>query len=186
MDANKIRVGHNVMIDGSPCIVLKANLRQQPRLACKMITKLKNLLTGAIVEKIFTGGDNVEEADIHSRKMKYLYNTGSEYIFMDNESFEQYEFSAEKLADLTDLLIDDTDVYAMYYNGTPVNITLPPTVTVKVTETEPGVKGDTATGGLKAAKVETGAVVQVPLFIEEGDYIVVNTETKEYRERAKK
>jgi elongation factor P len=183
MDANKLRFGHKVLIDGQPYIVLMATLRQQPRLASKMITKMKNLLTGSIIERTFTGGDKIDEADITTTPAKYLYNDGSSFYFMDNETFEQFEFTADKIGDSKDFLIEDTDVYVMRFNGNPVDIDLPPTVTMEVVETEPGVRGDTAQGGSKPAKLATGLMVNVPLFINEGDKIVINTETREYRER---
>jgi elongation factor P len=185
MDASKLRPGHKVLIDGDPYIVSTYQLRQQPRLATKVITKLKNLINGSVIERTFTGGDNVEEADITSKPAKYLYNDGESYHFMDNESFEQFEFNKDKLGDTTEFLKEDTDVYIMRFNDDPVNVDLPPTLVLEVTQTEPGVKGDTATGGSKPATLETGVTVQVPLFIEIGDKIVVNTATKEYRERAK-
>lgn len=185
MDASKVRPGHRIIFDGQPYIVVTAQLRQQPRLATKMIVKMKHLITGNVVENTYTGGDNVNEADIENVGAKYLYRDGAGYVFMDNETFEQFEFSAEKIGESVRFLKEDADVYIMKYNGEPVNIDLPPTVILKVTEAEPGVKGDSATGKLKKAKLETGAEIMVPLFIEEGEDIVVNTQTGEYRERAK-
>ncbi len=186
MDASKIREGNYVLVDGQPCLVLKFNLRQQPRLASKIITKLRNLLTGSVVEKIFNGGDSVPEADITTKKMKYLYNNGQNYVFMDNDTYDQIEISKEKLGDLTKLIIDDCDAFVQYFNNTPINVNLPPTMTLKVASTEPGVKGDTAGAAMKPATLETGLVVQVPLFINSDDSIVINTETLVYKERAKK
>jgi elongation factor P len=185
MDSNKLRAGHKILIDNQPYIVVQYILRQQPRLAAKVITKLKNLLTGTTMEKTFTSGDNIEEADITTIKAQYLYNDGETYYFMDNTSFEQFEFSGEKLGHSTNFLIDNMEVSIMKFNDMPINVELPPTITVTITHAEPGVKGDTATGGTKPATIETGVTVLVPLFINTGDKIVINTESGEYRERAK-
>lgn len=185
MDTNKLRPGHKVIIDGDPYVVLTFQLRQQPRLATKIITKLRNLLTGGVIERTFTGGDNIPDADITMTDAKYLYSDGESFYFMDNETFEQFEFSKEKIGDYADFLKEDTDVYIMRFNGEPINVDLPPTMALEVTATEPGVKGDTATGGTKPATLETGVTVNVPLFIEIGEMIIVNTQTREYKERAK-
>lgn len=185
MDASKLRPGHRIVFEGQPYTVVSSQLRQQPRLATKMIVKLKHLITGAVVEHTWTGGDHIVEADVENVAAKYLYNDGENYVFMDNATFEQFEFSKAKIGDSVDFLKDDADVYVMRYNGEPINIDLPPTVQLKVIEAEPGVKGDSATGKMKQAKLETGVTIQVPLFIEEGEEIIVNTQTREYRERVK-
>ena len=187
MNANKLRVGNKVLINDEPFIVLSALQRQQPRLASKMITKMKNLLTGGTIERTFTASDNVKEADITYSSATFLYNTGDTYFFMEDESFEQFEFDKEKLGDDTDFLIEDISVSIMKFNNNPINVELPTMVTLKVIETPPGVKGDTVSGGAsKPATLSSGAIVNVPLFINTGDEIVVNTSTREYKERAKK
>lgn len=185
MDANKLRVGHKVMIDDQPYIVVSVLLRQQPRLATKMITKMKHLITGAVMEKTFTGGDNVPEADVANMKAQYLYSDGENFYFMINDTFEQVEFSKEKIGDLASFLIEGVEVSIMQWNGNPINIDMPPSVTLLVTEAEPGVKGDSATGRMKKATLETGVIVDVPLFIEAGERIVVDPLTGEYKSREK-
>ena len=127
----------------------------------------------------------MEEADVSSTAAKYLYADGETHHFMDNETFEQFEFTAEKLGDTVDFLKEDTDVYIMRFNDEPINVDLPATLILTVAEADPGVKGDTAQGGSKSATLETGITIQVPLFIEPGDKVVVNTATKEYKERVK-
>lgn len=184
MDANKLRTGHKVLIDDQPYIVVDYSFRQQPRLASKMITKLRNLLTGGVIEKTFTGGDNVPDADVTTSRAQYLYQDGENYVFMDNETYEQFEFSKSKLGEIVDFLKDDMEVSIMKFNDQPINVDLPITVDLEVIETEPGVKGDTATGGSKSAKLETGVVITVPLFINIGDIITVNTAAREYKGRA--
>jgi len=186
MDAGKLRTGNKILLEKQPFVVLNYTLRPQSRGSAKMITKLKNLITGATIEKTFPSGENLPEADIVIARAQYLYNDGSNYIFMDNETFEQFEFSQEKLDNTTNYLKDGMDVSIMKFNGNPINVELPPTITLQVVETDPGVKGDTATGGNKPAKLETGVTVNVPLFINVGDNIVLNTITGEYKERADK
>ncbi|MBT4937413.1 elongation factor P [Candidatus Peregrinibacteria bacterium] len=185
MDANKLRTGHNILLNDQPNVVLNYTLRPQSRGSAKMITKLKNLLSGAVIEKTFMSGEKLTEADISKSRSQYLYKDGSNFVFMDNETFEQFEFSKEKVGDLEYFLKDGTDVSIMKFNDTPINIELPPTIALVVKETEPGVRGDTASGGSKPAVLETGATVQVPFFINPGDEVVVNTLSGEYKERAK-
>ena len=185
MDANKLRNGHKMLLNDEPYLVLTYTLRAVSRGSGKMIGKLKNLISGTTLEKTYMSTDKVDEADITESNAQYLYSDNGNFVFMDNESFEQFEFSAEKLGDLCDFLKDDMEVMIMRFNGNPINVELPPTIELEVTETTPGVKGDTATGGTKPATLETGVVVSVPLFINEGDKVVVNTMTKEYKERVK-
>jgi len=187
MDANKLRVGYKILIDNQPYIVVSALQRKQARSGSKMISKIKNLITGGTMERTFNGTDNVIEADITNSSATYLYNAGDSYHFMENDTFEQFEFSKEQLGDDIDFLIEDIVVQIMKFNGSPINVELPPTVILKVVETPPGVKGDTASGGgTKPATLDSGVVVTVPLFINIDDEIVINTTTREYKERAKK
>ena len=185
MEASKLRTGHKVLIAGEPYVVLTYQLKKLGRAGSKVVTKLKNLVTGSTVEKTFNGGFKLDEADITNVAVKYLYNDGSTYFFMDNETFEQFEFPLEKIGDTKDYLVEDSDMYVMCWNGNPINVDLPPVITLEVVNTDPGVKGDTAQGGSKPATLQTGAVIQVPLFINIGDKIVVNTASGEYRERVK-
>ncbi|MEI7511169.1 MAG: elongation factor P [Candidatus Peregrinibacteria bacterium] len=185
MDSNQLRTGHKVMVNGEPHEVVDYTLRQQPRLAAKMITKMRNLLTGNTVEKTFTSGEDVPTADIEVRKASFLYSSGDEYSFMDDLNFEQFEFGNSILGGKAKFLKDGMEVFIMFWEGRPISIQLAPTVVLEVSETEPGVRGDTATGGTKTATLETGISVRVPLFVNIGDRIVVNTETGEYKERAK-
>ncbi len=185
MEAGKLRTGNKVLIENQPYTIIEYMLRPQSRGSAKMITKMKNLLTGSTIEKTFQSSENIQEADITLARAQYLYNDGTNYIFMDNDSFEQFEFSYEKLEGLTDFLKENMEVLIMKFNDSPINIELPSTVTLEVIQTDPGVKGDTATGGSKPATLETGVVISVPLFINPGDKVVVNTISREYKERAK-
>lgn len=185
MDANKLRAGHKILLDDAPFEVIEYTLRQQPRLATKMITKLKNLLTGATVEKTFTSGENLKEAEVDYKRAEFLYEAGGSYSFMDNESYEQFDFSTDILGEKTKYLMEGMEISIAFWEDTPLSIQLPGTVEMEITETEPGVRGDTVSGGTKPATTETGLVIKVPLFITAGERVIVNTETGEYKERAK-
>ena len=147
-------------------------------------TKLKNLKTGQAIENTFRSGEAVEVIEVLRTKCQYLYNDGSDYHFMDNESYEQFSLSEDAIGKVKKYLIEDTECYAMYLDGTPVSVQLPEKMDFKVTSTPPGVRGDTATGGSKEATIETGAVIKVPLFIKEGELIKVNTTSGDYVSKA--
>lgn len=151
-----------------------------------MKTKLKNLISGSVIEKTFQGSDKVEPADIGYRRAQFLYRNGDEFEFMDQETFDTVNFSAEVLGDQIDFLLEGMDVDIQYFGTRAINMQLPPKMTFEIIETEPGVKGDTAQGGTKNAVIDTGFNVKVPLFITKGEKIVVNTTNGEYVERAKK
>lgn len=145
--------------------------------------KLRNVETGQVVENTFKSGETLDEASVVFKNAQYLYSDGEEYHFMDNESFEQVALSAELLGDTTNFLKDDIDVKLQLVNDKPVGVVLPPKMVFEVTDAPPGVKGDSATGKTMPAIIETGASVQVPLFVKNGDKIRVNTDTGEYVER---
>ena len=180
----QIRTGKVIVLDGEPYAVVKDVFAKQARGAGVMKTTLKNLKTGATVQKSFQGNDKVEEADVGYRKCQYMYNDGEAYHFMDNTSFEQFELSKDMLGDQVYFLLDGNDVDVRFFEENPISVNLAPKVVLEVTDTEPGVKGDTASGGSKPATLETGLVLQVPLFIKIGEKIRVNTDTQEYCERA--
>jgi elongation factor P len=185
MESQKVRHGSKIIVNGEPFVVLDYLHKQAPRTVGKMIIKMKNLLTGSVLEKTYNSGDVSPDADIVMNKAQFLYSGGGTYSFMDSISYEQFEFDEKKLGDTVYYLTDGQEVNVMYWNGNPINIDPPATVQLRVVSTEPGVRGDTATGGTKPATLETGLVVQVPLFINIDDVLVINTVTREYRERAK-
>ena len=147
--------------------------------------KLRNVETGQVVENTFKSGESVDEASVMYKSAQFLYSDGSEYHFMDNESFEQVALTADMLGNATDFLIDGTDVKLIMVNGKPTGVALPPKMEFVVKDAPPGVKGDSATGKTMPATIETGATVQVPLFVKTGDKIRVNTDSGEYVERVK-
>lgn len=147
-------------------------------------TKLKNYQTGYIIDRTFRAGEKFEQAIIDRKDMQYIYNDGQNYYFMDKNSFEQIPISLEKIGDSADLLKEGNDVQVTFWKGIVVSVELPGSIALEVVKTMPGVKGNTVSGALKPATLETGAVVQVPLFIKEGDIIRVTTKDKKYQERA--
>ena len=147
-------------------------------------SKLRNLRTGAIQEKTFRAGEKVGTAHIDNNKMQYLYNDGDDYVFMDNNTFEQVSIPSSQLEDEINYLKENMNVSIMTYEGETLGVELPKTVELEVVETEPSIKGDTVSGATKEAKLETGLSIQVPLFVNNGDVLIVNTEEGAYVSRA--
>lgn len=146
-------------------------------------TKLKNVQTGAVIDRTFRAGEKFEQAIIERKDMQYIYNDGHNYYFMDKDSYEQIPIDQEKIGNYADLLKEGNDVEVTFYNDMVIGIELPASIALKVVKTMPGVKGNTVSGAMKPATLETGAVVQVPLFIKEGDLIRITTSDKKYQER---
>lgn len=180
---NELKIGTAVQIDGAPYIVLSSEHSKMGRGGGIQRTSLKNLLTGTTIQKTFQGNDKIEQADVSYSRAQYLYSDSDTFYFMDNNTYEQFPIPKENIGDLTLFLIEGQTVDIQNINGSPVNVKLLPKVNLKVVETDPGVKGDTASGGTKPAKLETGVKVQVPLFVNIGDTVRVNTETGMYVER---
>jgi elongation factor P len=148
-------------------------------------TKIKNLLTGKVLDQTFRSGEKVKRPDLVEREMQFLYREGDSFYLMDNENYEQLALTADQLGDAVLFLTENLNVKVLFFNQQPVTAEVPNFVELTVAQTEPGVKGDTASGGSKPATLETGAVIQVPLFINEGDRLKVDTRTGTYIERAK-
>ena len=146
-------------------------------------TRLKNLNTGAVIDRTFRSGDRVEEIRVEKREMQFLYSDGGTFHFMDSETYEQVGLDAALLADSAGLLQENESAFVMVLEGRAIGVELPNFVQLKVAHTEPGVKGDTATGAVKPATLETGAVVSVPLFVNQGDTLKIDTRTGDYVER---
>ncbi len=146
-------------------------------------TKLKNLETGQVLEQTFRSGVKVGRPDLEEKNMQYLYQEGEQYVFMDNETYDQSFINQEYLEDAIPYMIPNFELRVIFFKGRPIGVEMPITVELLVTSTEPGLKGDTATGATKPATLETGHVVQVPLFINEGDRLKIDTRTGEYLER---
>lgn len=184
LNTSEIRKGLKIELDGEPYEVTEF-LHVKPGKGGAFIrTTLKNMETGAVINKTFRATEKLKPGDIEDREMQYLYNDGMNYVFMDNETYEQVHISEEAIGEAVKYLKENTDVEVLFHKEKPINISLPIFVELKIEKTEPGVKGDTASGGTKPAKLETGGTIQVPLFLNEGDIIKVDTRTGEYVERA--
>ena len=149
-------------------------------------TKLKNMLTGAVIERTFRTGETLDAADVENMEMEFLYLEGDSYHFMNMETYEQVHIPRLTIEEESQFLIEGSKVEVLYYKNRPVNIDLPNFIEAEITQCDPGVKGNTATGGSKPATISSGAIIQVPLFIEQGEWIRVDTRTKEYVSRVKK
>ncbi|RNL86640.1 elongation factor P [Halostreptopolyspora alba] len=143
-------------------------------------TKLKNVTSGKVVDKTFNAGAKVEVANVDRREMQYLYNDGESYIFMDTDTYDQVEVPAKVVGNSADYLLESATITVAINEGVPLYVELPPAVEVEISETGPGVQGDRSTGGTKSATIETGAVIQVPLFITTGERVKVDTRTGDY------
>lgn len=179
-----LKPGRAITLDGQPYLVVASQFGRKSQSKANMQCKLKNLKTGAVVAKNFQGSEKIEEADVGFQRVQFLYgDDGSGYTFMELKNYDQFTLQAETIEAAKQYLTEGLELDAMYYDGNPIGVQLPSTVVMTVKETIPGVRGDTATGGGKPATTESGLQVTVPLFINEGDKIRVNTETGEYTER---
>jgi elongation factor P len=173
------------MIDGSPYIVVEAQFVKPGKGAAFTRTKMKNLLTGGVIERNIRSGEKMDGADVEDRESTFLYKEGDDsFVFMDSASYDQVSVPADTVDDAWKFLKENLPVSLTFYNGRVISVNLPNFVEMKVVETEPGVRGDTATGASKAAKIETGASINVPLFINEGDILKIDTRSGDYIERA--
>ena len=184
ISVNEFRTGLTIEFDGDIWRVMDFQHVKPGKGAAFVRSKLRNLRTGNVNEKTFRAGEKVEKAQIDNRRMQYLYANGDEHVFMDNESYEQLELASLQLEYELKFLKENMEVHVISYKDEVLVVELPSTVTLEVAETEPGIKGDTASGGSKPAKMETGLVVQVPFFVNQGDKLIINTEEAEYVSRA--
>jgi elongation factor P len=174
-----------VELDGDLYAIVQSQHVKRGRGSAYVRARIRNLKTGAIIERTFNAGEKVPRAYLEHRDMQYLYHEGDHYVFMDQETFDQVTIDADLLGDGRLYLKDNTVVTVVYYEGVPIGVELPNSVDLVVVDTPPGVRGDTATGSSKPATLETGAVVQVPFFVEVGNVVRVDTRTGEYLERVR-
>ncbi|MDE2718773.1 MAG: elongation factor P [Chloroflexota bacterium] len=180
----ELKKGMPIALDGEPYAVVDYERTKMQQRAPVMRIRFRSLRTGRIVDRTFNGFDvKFTVADVERRKAEYIYQDGELYYFMDNETFEQFPLNVDQISDSLPYLIEQTAVDLVLYQDEPISIEIPLNVDLKVTDTDPGFKGDTATGGSKPATVETGLVVQVPLFIDVGETIRIDTRTGEYAGR---
>ncbi|CAG0989625.1 Elongation factor P [Myxococcaceae bacterium] len=183
VDTSQFRNGLKIELDGEPYTITYFQHVKPGKGGAFVRTKVKNLKNGKVLDRTFRSGEKVDEADVTERRMQYLYQDGDSLVFMDTESFDQIPFTAEQVGDARKYLKENLDVDVLFWRGKPINIELPAFIEAVITQCDPGLKGDTASGATKPATIETGAVVQVPLFVKEGERIRVDTRTGVYVER---
>ena len=184
ISVNDFRTGLTIEVDGGIWRVLDFQHVKPGKGAAFVRSKLRNLRNGAIQEKTFRAGEKVAKAQIDNRRMQYLYANGDQHVFMDQESYDQIELAATAIEYELKFLKENMEVHIMLNQGESLGVELPNTVELEVTETEPGIKGDTASGGTKPATLETGLTVQVPFFVNQGDRLIINTTDSSYVSRA--
>ena len=181
----EFKKGLKIEIDGTPYIIVDFQHVKPGKGGAFVRTKLKNLINGRVVDQTFRSGEKVDKPDLMEREMQYLYREGDRYCMMDNETYEQIMLTEEQVGEARLYLVENLNVEILFFNQAPLAVELPNFVELEVAQTEPGFKGDTAAGGTKPATLESGATLQVPLFISEGDRVRVDTRTGNYIERVK-
>ena len=184
-ETSDIKKGLKVELDGNPYSIVEFQFVKPGKGQAFTRTKMRNMLSGNTIERNIRSGERFEPADVEDRTLQYIYQEGEMYVFMHSKTGDQVSVHQDIVGNDAGLLMDGIDVTITIYNGNPVSISLPPHITVQITETEPGVRGDTATNVTKPAKISTGANVPVPLFVNQGDWIKVDTRTRSYLERTK-
>ncbi len=182
---NEFKGGLKLILDGDPYTIVENEFVKPGKGQAFNRVKLRNLKTGRVVDRTYKSGETVEAADVVEREMQYLYSDGEYYHFMLSDTFEQYSANEATVGDAAKWLQGQETCMITLWDDVPLNVVAPAFVELKITQCDPGVRGDTATGGTKPATLETGAVVKVPLFVEEGEVIRVDTRTAEYVSRVK-
>ena len=181
---DEIKGGKTIVLFDEPYVVLSHEHSKTGRAGAVLRTKLKNLVTGAIVDKTFHGVDKVDEPVLSRSTAQFLYHDGDDFHFMDNESFEQFSLPKDVLGTIPGFLVEGTEVQVQNWNGNAINVEIPVKVTLTVTDAPPNVKGDTSSGGDKVVTLETGLTITTPLFVVAGDKVIVNTDRGTYVSRA--
>lgn len=184
LSINDIKSGLTILVDGEVYLVVETQHVKPGKGAAFVRAKLRNLKNNNIQERTFRGDEKIESAFVDERKLQYQYSSGGMYHFMDQDNFEEIAISKDNLGDNVKFLKDNLEVTGYFYKNETLTVNLPNFVDFKIIHSEPGIKGDTAKGGTKPAKIESGAIIQVPLFVNIGDKIKVDTRTGEYIERS--
>jgi len=184
ISTNEFKNGLAVVVDGTLYIIAEYQHVKPGKGGAFVRTKLRRLRDGGVVERTFRVGEKFQDAYIEKRKLQFLYRTGDDFHFMDMDNYEQLQFPKTAIGPSAGFLKENMEVEGEFFEGAPIQLELPVFVELQITETEPGIKGDTSKGSLKPAKVETGATVQVPLFVSSGETIKVDTRTGAYVSRA--
>jgi elongation factor P len=183
MQTTDIRKGLKIQIDGVPYAIVEHQFVKPGKGQSFTRCRIRNLTTGNTIERTWKSGESVELADVETRKLTYSWDEGDSLVFMDTATGDQLHVMKDKVGDDVRFLSEGLDVEVTLFNGQAIGIDLPPSVVLQIKESEPGIKGDTASGATKPAKLSTGAVVNVPLFVKEGEWVKVDTRTGEYLER---
>jgi elongation factor P len=186
MDTSDIRKGVKMMIDGSPYIVVDFQFVKPGKGQAFTRVKVRNMATGAVLERTYKSGEKLEAADVEERTFQYIYPEGADFVFMDAGTGEQITVQGDKIGEQSQWLSDGMNVDVTIFKGQPIGISLPSHVVLQIVSSEPGIKGDTASGATKPATVSTGATVNVPLFVSEGEWIKIDTREGTYLERVNK
>jgi elongation factor P len=184
-NTNEFKSGLKFMLDGDPCSIVENEFVKPGKGQAFSRVRYRNLKNGRVVDRTFKSGDSVEAADVVDTNMQYLYTDGEQWHFMEPNSFEQYAADATAVGDMSNWLKEQDMCVVTLWNGVPLIIMPPNFVVMTITQTDPGVRGDTASGVTKPATVETGAVIKVPLFVDEGELVKIDTRTGEYVSRVK-
>ena len=182
---NEFRNGLKLEIEGDPFSIIEIHHVKPGKGGAFVRTKLKNLKNGRVIDRTFRSGESVDSPSLDEKRMQFLYRESDVFNFMDTNTFEQFGLDRSQLGNADSLLKEETVVNILFHNSEPITVELPSFLELLISETEPGFKGDTATGGSKTAELETGLVVNVPLFVNEGDLLKIDTRTGEYVERVK-
>lgn len=182
---NQFRKGTKIEVDGEPYSVVDYLHIKMGRGGANVRTKIKSLLSGNVIERTYKSDEKIKQPDFEEKEMQYLYRDGESFVFMDNESYEQVYIAEGDIGELAEFMPENLDVYVLLFNQKPTGVQLPNTVELPVAQTDPGLKGDTVSGGSKPATLSTGGIVQVPLFINEGDVLKIDTRTGTYIERVR-
>ncbi len=185
ISTSEFRKGLKIEIEGEPYVIVDFQHVKPGKGGAFVRTRIKSLLSGNVLDMTFRSGDRVNKPDLEEREMQFLYESGGEYHFMDVHSYDQLFITADQLGDSKDFLKENLVIKALFHNKRPIGVEVPMFVELKVVSAEPGIRGDTATGATKPATLESGAVIQVPLFVEEGDVLRIDTRTREYITRVK-
>jgi len=186
VSTTEFRNGLKIEIDGEPYVIVEFQHVKPGKGGAFVRTKFKSLKSGNVTDKTFRAGEKVDVPDLEEKTMQYLYGADKDRIFMDTASYEQVSMNEKQLGDSVNYLKENMEIKVLYHKGAPINIEVPMFVELAIARTDPGVRGDTASGGSKPATLETGAVVKVPLYMNEGDIIKIDTRTGTFIERVKK
>jgi len=183
VDTSQFRNGLKIELDGEPFVMTYFQHVKPGKGGAFVRTKVKNLKSGRVLDRTFRSGEKIDEADVEEKTMQYLYADGDSLVFMDNQTYDQLPFSRETVGDDIQFLKENLEVQVVFWRGQPITLDLPQFIEAVITQTDPGMKGDTASGATKPATLETGATINVPLFIKEGETVRVDTRSCEYIER---